>query len=99
MPIWSSARRLAIGDTRDPPPCVVLRPPPCTEAAAAFPGFRQDEVPAVMIDRRVITVVLLAAAVGVFVGLGGWSFVNDGERVEEFFTERGRGSGRSCSWF
>lgn len=38
---------------------------------------------------RVIVVVAVLAGVVAFVGLGGWEFVSDGDRVEEFFTERG----------
>lgn len=39
--------------------------------------------------RRLLVILGVAGALGLFLVLGGWSFVSDGERVERFFTERG----------
>lgn len=38
---------------------------------------------------RLLALVAVAAAIAIFVALGGWTFMSDGDRVEEFFTERG----------
>lgn len=38
---------------------------------------------------RLVVVLVIAVAAAAFVGFGGWDFVSDGDRVEEFFTERG----------
>ena len=72
------------GDTRDPPPCVALRPPPFSEAVAAFFGSADE-----MTRARIVGLAVAVVAVVVFVAAGGWEFVNDGDRVEDFFTERG----------
>ncbi|MEQ8841319.1 MAG: VTT domain-containing protein [Acidimicrobiales bacterium] len=39
--------------------------------------------------RQGFALTLVVAGAALFVLLGGWDFVRDGERVEEFFTERG----------
>ena len=41
------------------------------------------------VRRRWIALPLALVAAVLFVALGGWDFVSDAERVEEFFTERG----------
>jgi uncharacterized membrane protein YdjX (TVP38/TMEM64 family) len=38
---------------------------------------------------RLLALVAVVAAIAIFVALGGWTFMSDGDRVEEFFTERG----------
>jgi uncharacterized membrane protein YdjX (TVP38/TMEM64 family) len=41
------------------------------------------------VRNRILLLVALVAAGVAFIVLGGWDFVSDGDRVEEFFTERG----------
>lgn len=38
---------------------------------------------------RWLVLALVVVGAALFVVLGGWDFVSDGDRVEEFFTERG----------
>ena len=55
LALWPSTRPLGrLGDTRDPPPCVAMRWPPCTEATAIL--FWAVLRPCVLLDRPSIQV-------------------------------------------
>jgi uncharacterized membrane protein YdjX (TVP38/TMEM64 family) len=79
---------------RDPPPCVVIA------AASGFGSGRcsfptdvcgpDGDATLIAVTRhRLLALVAVVAAIAIFVALGGWTFMSDGDRVEEFFTERG----------